>query len=117
MLVSNSGQSSAYSTSSLIQLPLTRPIPPLSASLIALRSIVKLTASRTRLSLNGFFGSLKPGNWEPPGTRNHRRQRQLRIVLDPIDQFARHQIDDVGFAAFEHRDAGRRLGHGNDREV
>ena len=37
-------------------------MPPHSASFIALRSIARLIASRTRLSLNGFFGSWKPGN-------------------------------------------------------
>ena len=56
------GHASPYSTSSLIQLPSITPMPPHSASFIASRSIVRLTAWRTRLSWNGFFGSWKPGN-------------------------------------------------------
>ena len=58
----NSGHSIAYRTSSLIQLPVGLPIPPDSVWFMARRSRARLTASRTRLSWNGFFGSWNPGN-------------------------------------------------------
>ena len=61
-LRANSGHSIAYWTSSLIQLPVGLPIPAVSAWFMARRSMARLTASRTRLSRNGFFGSWKPGN-------------------------------------------------------
>jgi hypothetical protein len=44
-----------YSTSLLIQLPSTTPMPRHSVSLIASRSIARLIASRTRLSWNGLL--------------------------------------------------------------
>ena len=57
-----SGHSIAYWTSGLIQLPVGLPIPAVSAWFMARRSMARLTASRTRLSWNGFFGSWNPGN-------------------------------------------------------
>jgi hypothetical protein len=61
-LNSSSGHLRPYSTSSLIQLPLTLPSPADSVSLIAARSTARLMAWRTRLSWNGLFGSWKPTN-------------------------------------------------------
>src|SRR5438067_1123149 len=50
------GRSIAPGQSAGIQLPSNGPMPPCSASLIALRSSARLTACRTRTSLSGLSG-------------------------------------------------------------
>src|SRR5215475_11647083 len=98
-LNSSSGHSRPYCTSVLIQLPLTLPKPAHSASLIAARSMARLTACRTRLVVERALRVLEADELKPKTARQHRRQHQLRILLYPVDQLARQEVDQVRLAA------------------
>ena len=63
------------------------------------------------------LGALKAREFEPEIPRHDRRQHQLRIVLDPLHQIAGNVVDDVRFAALQHRHTGCRIGDAQDREA
>ena len=62
-------------------------------------------------------GILETGEFEPEIGREDRRQDQLGIIPHPLDQFPRQGVDDVGFAALEHRHPGGGVRHTEDREA
>ena len=69
------------------------------------------------LVVEGALGVLKTRKFEPEIGRDDWRQRQVRVALDPVDQFSGDIVNNVGFAAFEHSDSRRCLRHADHREL